>query len=660
MARMKATPSAYDLTINGLPLTFARGAYTNGKPAFVRTVLQPLKAGSDEFQVVQWQNGPAGAGWTRETPASMQGGGHSHGENVTTQTPGIVMPTGKVEEITIDPTILADPGIGSGFFDAEIYDGDLWVSSTGRYLAQISGGTALTAGVGADLGVGYESQSLQVFDGNLLVSGSGSGSIWSFDGSSFTQGTSVERSRLADVSWTIGNQIATGASAGGAGDWAHRLVATDILGTGFYHLASGADPLVAANWSSLYAFTASPYAIQDMVASNHTVWFSTPAGVWGADGLGYAANLTPWMQDFFSASSGAAVLYHDGYILYGHAHGLAIIPADGNVQDIPRFVQFGHGTANGTPIYGRPYAMDTAGSCVYVAYGDAGATYVGAVTFTSEGPIWSMSEWTIEDETPTMLRVMDLGGRPYLLLGTLDGGTPRLRRKSLPITGSPYADWLQGTAHEFTTESSLTLSKMDLNDSAPKEIPQYEILSENLGDGRSISVNVSTDGAAYVTQGTVTESPREVVLPEVEDSSGTDFQIRLDMRGTATEPCVLRIVGARVSLQPEPIEINEYTVMFRDQGEQLRNAAVKRFRNARSDFREALALPRAGTVTVTDHLGDELRVRVRATLNASAHEEAKGKPWTGLMTLRTVVIERIVRYDDGHDYDTGVSFGAGS
>lgn len=654
MPRMRGTTSAYDLTIDGLPMTLARGPYAGNKPAFVRTILQPLKPGSDEIQTVQWQNGPVGAGWTRETPASAAGGGYSHGENITTQTPGIVMPSGKVEEIELDPLIT------TAIFDAESYDGDLWVSTTGRYLAHVPGSVALSAGIGADLGSGYTGNSLHVFDGNLLVSGAGSGSIWSYNGTSFTQGTSVERSRLEDVSWTIGEQMATGASAGGAGGWAHRLVATDADGTGFYHLASGSNPLVAANWSSLYSFTESPYAIQSIVAANHTVWFSTPAGIWGVDGLGYAANITPWAQRFYNASSGAAVMYHDGYIFYGHAHGLALVPTTGERQDTPTYIQFGHDTANGTPIYGRPYAMDTAGSCVYVAYGDAGHTYVGAVRITPDGPVWSMSEWTIEDETPTMLRVMDLGGRPYLVLGTDDSGTPRLRRKSLPITGSPYADWLHGTDHEFETNSSITLSKMDLNDSSPKEFPQYEIVSENLGDGRSITVNVSTDGEAYVTQGTVTESPREVVLPEVEDSSGTDFQIRLDMRGLEDEPCVLRLVGARVSLQPEPIEINEYTVIFRDEGEELRSTAVKRARNARSDFRQALALPRAGTVSMTDQFGEELRVRVRATLDANVHEEAKGKPWTGLMTLRTVVQERIIRYDDGNNWDSGLAYGSGS
>lgn len=655
MPRMRSTTSAYDLTINGLPLTFARGPYADDKPVFVRTVLQPLKAGSDEFSIVQWQNGPAGAGWTRETPASVQGGGCSHGDDITLQTPGIVMPSGKVEEIELDPLIT------TALFDAESFDGDLWVSTTGRYLAKVTGLTALSAGVGIDLGSGYTSNSLHVFDGQMLTTGAGSGSIWAYDGTTFTQGTSVLRSRVEDVSWTISDQLASGASAGTAGSWAHRLVATDPGGSGFYHLASGANPLVAGNWSSLIPITASPYAIQAIVAAEHTVWFSTPAGIFGVDGLGYSANLNPWAQRFFSASSGACVLYHDGYILYGHKHGLALIPANGERQDIPRWIQFGTGTANGTPIYGRPYAMDTAGNCVYVAYGDSGNTYIGAVTFTPNGPIWSMSEWTVPSESPTMLRVMDLGGRPYLVLGTLDGSSvPHLYRKSLPITGSPYADWKQGTAHQFTTNSSLTLSKMDLNDSSPKEIPQYEILSENLGTGKSISLNVSTDGEAYVTQGTANESPRSVILPEVDDSSGTDFQLRLDMQGQEDDPCVLRIVGARVSLQPEPIEINEYNVIFRDQGEQLRNTAVKRSRNAKSDFREALALPKAGTVTMTDHFGDTLRVRVRAVLEARVHEEGKGKPWTGLMTLRTVVLERVIRYDDGSHFDTGLGYGAGS
>lgn len=653
MARQRATTSAYDLTINGLPLTFARGPYANNKPAFVRTVLQPLKAGTDEFQTVQWQNGTAGAGWTRETPASAQGGGYSHAENFTTQTPGIGMPAGAIEEITL-------PGATTGLFDAEFFDGDLWVSTGDRTILNITSGTSTTA-VAEDLGPGFTCASLKPFDGNMLISGAGSGSIFSYNGSAFSQGTAVERSRLDSVYWTIGEQLASGGSAGTAGTGALRLIGTDASGTGFYHLASGADPLVAGNWSSLIPISPSPYTTQTIVASNHTVWFSTTGGVRAVDGLGYAPNLTPWVEKFYNGSNGAAAMYHDGYLFYGHAHGLAMLPTTGEAQDTPVWIQFGNGTANGTPIYGRPHLMASAGSCLYVAYGDAGTTYVMALRMTSDGPVWSGPERTIPGEFPTMLQVMSLGGRPFIVLGTRTaGGTPHLYRISLPITGSPYADWLQGTAHQFATDSSITLSKMDLNDSAPKEIPQYEIISENLGDGKSISVNVSTDGGDYVTQGTVTESPREVVLPEVDDSSGTDFQIRLDLRNPSTDPCVLRIVGARVSLQPEPIEINEYTVIFRDEGEQLRNTAVKRSRNARADYREALALPRAGTVTMTDHLGDDMRVRVRATLTATEHEEAKGKPWTGLMTLRTVVLERVIRYDDGNNYEAGANYGSGS
>ena len=650
MPELLGAQAGYDLNINGTELMLVRGAYAKNKPAFVSTTLQPLKAGSDEFQVVQWQNGPAGAGWTRETPESALNGGCSFVENATLQTPGIVMPTGKVEEIELDPLIT------SALFDAEIYDGDLFVSTAGRYLAHVASATALSAGIGADLGSGFQSQSLQVFDGNLLISGAGSGSIWSFNGTSFTQGSSVTRSRFADVHWALGEQLATGGLAGTAGDGAHRLIGTDASGTGFYHLAAGANPLVAANWSSLHAFTLPPYAIQAIAASNHHVWFSTPAGVFDVNGLGYSPNITPWMQDFYNASSGAAVLYHNGYLLYGHRHGLFLIPTTGEVQDKPRCIQFGFGTANGTPIYGRPFAMDSAGSCVYVAYGDSGGTYVGAVTFTPEGVSWSMSEWTIAAETPTMLRVMDLGGRPYLLLGTSDGSTVHLYRKSLPITGSAYADWKQGTAHEFTTDSSATLSIMDLNDSSPKEIPQYEITSENLGDGRSIGVNVSTDGEAFVLQGTATASPREVILPDTDDFSGIDFQIRLDMRGTATEPCVLRIVGARVSLQPEPIEINEYTVMMQ-KGQPLLSTGVDA-RDQRAVLRAVLALPRAGTVEMRDQFGESLRVRVRSILNAAVYEESKTKPWTAIATLRAVVIERAVLYDNSEIYDAGTVYGA--
>jgi len=99
MPHFRGTNRATDLEVNGLPMMLARSPYIGrDKPAFVRTVLQPLKPGSDEFQAIQWQNGPAGAGWTRETPSSATRGGWSHGDNIDGLTEGIVMPAGKIED----------------------------------------------------------------------------------------------------------------------------------------------------------------------------------------------------------------------------------------------------------------------------------------------------------------------------------------------------------------------------------------------------------------------------------------------------------------------------------------------------------------------------------------------------------------------------------
>lgn len=650
--RLRGTQAAYDLTINSLPLMLARGPYAGNKPAFVRTTLTPLKSNTDEFDVYTWQNGASGAGWTRETPESAAGGGYSHGRNITSQTPGIIMPAGEMDEITLPAAVTTD------LYEAVYYDGDLWISA-GRYLVNVASGTAAAATT-EDLGSGYTAESMLVFDGNLLISGAGSGSIFSFDGSTFTQGASVQRSRLAQVYWTIGEQMASGASAGTAGTGAQRLVGTNSTGTGFYHLASGANPLVAGNWSSLIPLDTAPYPVQTIVASNRNVWFSGPGGIQAVDGLGYAPNLTPWVKRFYNASSGACVMYHDGYIFYGHAHGLAVVPTTGERQDTPAWVQFGNGTANGTPVYGRPYVMDSAGSCVYVAYGDSGDTHVMALRMTPDGPVWSGPERTITGETPTMLRVMSLGGRPYIVLATerTADSSKHLYRISLPITGSPYSDYLQGTAHRFAQDSDITLSKTDRNDSSPKEVHQYEIVSENLGEGKSISLDVSTDDAAYVTQGTAGASPRVVILPEADDSAGTTVQLRLNLNNPNDDPVVLRLVGARMSFQPEPIEILDYTVMVRDEGEELKNTATRRSRNAKTDFRTLLNLPRQGTVSMTDQFGDQLRVRVRSIMQADVHEEAKTKPWTAVVSFRCVVLDRSVLYDDGNLYESGANYGS--
>lgn len=648
MPGLRGTNEAHDLIINGVTCWLARGAYTKNKPAFVSTSMVPLKPDDAPFVTKLWQNLGAGAGWTRETPESAAGGGYSHGQNITSQTPGIIMPAGRLEEITLPA------GVTSGIYDAEFFDGDLWISTSGRYLVNVAGGTA-TAGTREDLGSGYTSSSLQVFDSALLISGAGSGSIFSYNGSTFTQGTSVERSRLDQVAWTIGDYLATGASAGTAGGYAQRLIGTNASGTGFYHLASGANPLVAGNWSSLIPLDSSPYTIQNIVAAAHTVWFSGVGGLYGVDGLGWAPNLTPWVKKFYSGSNGAACMYHDGYVFYGHRHGLAMVPTTGERQDTPVWIQFGNGTANGTPIYGRPYHLESAGSCLYVAYGDSGSTYIMALRMTSDGPIWSGPERFIDGEQPTMLRVMDLGGRPYLVIGTSASGTPKLYRMSLPLTGSPYSDYLQNTAHEFATDSSLTLSKWDLNDPSPKEVHQYEIISENLGEGKSITLNVSTDGAAYVDQGVAQTSPRRVLLPSIAASAGVDAQIRLDLLNPADDPVVLRMVAARMSVQPEPIEINEYTLMIQE-GQQLLNTSTQRNLNPKSVFRSLLALPTQGTVSMTDQFGDSLQVRVRSVVDAQVHEEAKGKPWTAIVTLRVVVLSRQVLYNDGVEYGTGESY----
>jgi hypothetical protein len=649
MPRRHGTPSPQHIIVDGLHLTLAHGENRNGKPAHTNKRQVPTGRGIDPVDKV-WQNGTAGAGHTRQTPESDAGGGYSHGQNVTSQSPGYVMPAGQIAEVPISSL-----GLTASFYDTIMFGTDLWITC-GRYGVKIPGNGLGTPVVGKDFGSSFTAQSVIVFDGKLLVSGAGTGSIWSYDGATWSQGTSVERSRFEKVRWRIGDEIATGGAAGGGGLDALRLIGTNASGTAFYHLASGANPLVAGNWSSAATITdGGQYTIQKIVANNHTVWFSTTGGVFACNSLGDAANLTTWVEKYYNSSNGGACAYQDGVILYGHQLGVALVGTSGDRQDVPAWAQFGYKKANGTPVYGRPHQIEPAGSCVYVAYSDTGTTYIMAVTINPDGSLtWSGPEGEIGNESCSMLRAVSLGSgttaRPYLLIGTNASGSPKLYLQSLPVTGSPYADYINRTNHTYATSWGVTLPRYTLNESAPKEVQQYECVVENgQYQVKDATINVSTGGQSYTEVGTAWED-RTVFVTSTDVASGTGIQIRVECSNPVNDPLILETVAVRMQVQPEPIETDDYVVQIVD-GQAGKMGQM----NEDPDFiyRSLLNKWRRGIISFTDQYGRTSRRRVLPTVSGEEIEGSKAKPWTIIASFSTRLISEDGLVNVGDVIDSG-------
>lgn len=490
--------------------------------------------------------------------------GTSYGRNATFVVPGIVMPAGKLTPVELPAEIAA---LSGRIFDVAEYGSsrDLYMTTGTKYLLKIAGGDGSVTT--RDFGTGYTTRALQIFDGKMYLSGEASGPIQELDGATWTAAAAqCEASRLERVNWAPSDQIMGGSGGGTSAD---HLILTDFSGFGFYHVVSGNDPKVFANWISVAGApipVGDPnYLIQNIVASPRTVWFAKPNGLHGFTETGRAVNLTPWMERTYHPSNGGAVAFYSdderAMAFIAHEQGLVAVTVNGTQQETARFIQFGGRTANETPIWGRPRWMTPHVDGLFVAYFDGSTSYVMRLILEKDGSYrWSGSECTIEGEEITFMRVTSPDGNPRLWIATIitssavgTVGELRLYWQSLPVTGNPWVDYQAGTAHRYAEDWDVYLPRDDAGSSAHKVIRRYDLVARNITGGNSITVDASADDGVYDEQGIVSTGPRGSFIAS-EYTRATWINWRLRCQNSVTTPLAVETFQARMSVLPEQVD----------------------------------------------------------------------------------------------------------
>lgn len=580
-SRFTATPGAWDITLardaddtNPLTLMLVQDdevALWEGADAPALVTDQAVYRET----AVMWQPFD-GCGHSRRSPETTGAGpdgqivsrGTSFGRNATFVVPGIVMPAGKLTPVDLPPTVTS---IGGRILDGEEYgpypittdERDLYITTRGRYLLRVAAGTdAVTA---IDLGASYTTDSLQTFDGKLYVSSGGNGVVRELDETLpfVACGANCEATFMGRVNWIPSNAI-MGLSGGGVP--ADHLILVDEAGDGFYHVVSGNDVKLFANWIGSGGGVSIPigdstFKITSCQASSKVVWFPKSNGVHGITETGRVVNLTPWVERTFHPDNGrASAFFSDderAFLFYGHEQGLVAVNLNGTQQERAQWIQFGGKMPNETPIFGRPRAIAPYVDGVFVAYYDGTNSYVMRLIFEQGGGWrWSGSECTIAGEEITWMRVTTRNHVPRLWIGTVinPGASIRLYWQALPASGNPWVDYEQDLGHLFSTDWDVTVPRDDAGSSAEKVVRRYDLVARGAQDDNVIYIDASADDGAYVEQGQMTDG-RRVSMVATTYQTGAWFKWRLRCTNAEDVPIVLETFQARMSVLPEQVDV---------------------------------------------------------------------------------------------------------
>ena len=599
-----------------------------------------------------WQNGRGGAGTTVETEASYQDGACEYGTFVNLRRKGVAQPAGKLVELVL-PAGAA--GVTTGrLYRGLMYGNDLWIATRSRYLLKVPGaiGDPATGGTTTpitevDFGASSATTALAVWRHTgatyLEVSDTGVG-IHEYNGSTWALGAAgTERGLLATVYWAIGEQLATGGLAGTAGTGGHRLVGTDALGTGFYHVAG--DPKVSANWSSLTAVgvAGGTYPIQHLVADNHTAWFSSGIGVLGANSLGYTPNLTKWVENNASLLGGQAAAFWNDLIWFAHPLGLAAFHPDGSRVDFGQFLQFG-ARAGTTPIYGRPRVVYGTESGLMVGYynEETATSYIGCLVHDDDGSYrWSMAEAVIEDQEVTFIQQCSGSDTyPRVFIGTLDTSSRlHLYVQWLARSGDPEADFIHTGPYKLAEDWSLRLSRSNGRRAVRKAVRVLTGEFDNLNStypANRVDVTMAADGGTFVAQGTATTETRFSTSPDATTTVLTDFQVKLDVHNEGA-PVIVRALAVRYSPRPDLTQFITYPVIIAEgaTNHQDPKIVISRLED----------LIRRGPRAIKNHLGRDVDGMVEPPI-PQKWELNKNSQWIVHADVTISVTEDSARWDE--------------
>lgn len=536
----------------------ARGKGKDGRQFRIRRVAVPAEEGRSQRlreTAVTYSSWVRGAGIGKAEDDTR--GGYHYGTFLWARDRNKLMPAGEVVDLT---SYL--PSGTVGLLGAADYSGYTYIGAGNRRVLRVenSSTSPIVTDAGVNMNAGASSGPCIVFGANLWVAAQGSDRIWKFDGTTWSQAsTDVRRSRFAVVNWVLGANTAITSSQIGSSQ--RVLIGTDTTSPIIYHVTD--DPGDTAAWSAGNTVGDSVYPIQTLHAAGEAAYVGKPDGVFMVEGGGRMRNLAPHWRQQYDASNGAAVQYYDERLLAGHTQFLDMLSPDPNQIGLqypcgPTALQ---GYENG-PVLGRVSTMTTDSGYVLAAFYDLDSdhSYILAgkradrIGLNHAAPmVWYGSEFDCDGRID-MLHVLPSvdGGPRWLLIGVLDGSTPKFYAQSLPREASPYTSWKRGGSHRFSTAFTCVLSTDDLGDPAsPKNMRYVATVTENAANTRALTVSTSTDGGASVEQVVVNEAGRQFAVMDTATAAGVNVAVTLTGASEPTEPLVVRSVKLRGTINDE-------------------------------------------------------------------------------------------------------------
>lgn len=428
--------------------------------------------------------------------------------------------------------------------------------------------------------------------------------------------------------------------------------------------SGGRDPITDANWGT--ALTIGAYGgitINKLASNQDHVYASTDRGLFDFDGAtAKSFNLTTQQAYRRNSENGIAVHAGNGYLFYGHRHGLLRYQATGFDAGAIRDVSFGFGLPNETPIRGQVTATCqdrgwTAqaiwnGTDTYVCWGrDLGS---GESSVGSSPMLWHGGLIKLAGVQCYLLFISGQTDPPKLWVGA----GANVQWCYLARTDNP----LQDSDYRFATSYSVILPAEHWGrPTTRKNLMELECEGENLGVGASIAWRYSTDGGPLAVLGTANNSPTSTLLPGSE-IIGRRIALQADGSNSNTAGANIRSLVLRAAERVSVRALREYDVYLSEWGEDSYGGSDgTRVLKILEDLR---ALIGAGSVTLRDEFGQSLTVLVLAPIAwREVYGEASAPKTHGpslVATLRLKVIKRLTStfaWDSGATFDSGKTWG---
>lgn len=540
---------------------------TGGRTARgIQTVVTPVREG-DRFAQQEaealYRDWSGGGGYGERLAENVY---HYDAPGYSRQ-PFLAMPPGRLTQLTGFGTV-DGPITGSFYSRADLF----FVGGAQALRLALGTGTPF---IDRNLGSGFSATSAVNYgryaDG--YVAGTG-GNVWRFNGNTgaWAQLADVKRQYLETVYWVRGNV------------GAERLVGSTYTGGSVTYTwpdrsilyTDNAAPITESLWSEEILIGHPGNSITGLAASNQHLYVLKSSGLHDVDDRLYSPNLTPYLQDLIGTNNAVGVF--NGHVYFSTNRGLDRVSVEnqGVRQDRPQRCSFGFGLPNYSPISGEPTAIsnvdgwlaasyynetaETSYLCYGIDYRDIGIQRPGI-----GGPLlWHGAEAVLPGVKVTHIRPFRAGDGSWLYLGgeAVSTGHGVLYRQSLPSSGTPYQDHLNGGTMEFADEWVKFFPRETWgNDTARKDLTQVSIRADNLGAAVIDAYReIEDEGFGGTSLGQASTAYEEFAVDEETDARDQTFKVV--GTGNATTPALLKALAARAAVSVEASDVIAYVCEF--------------------------------------------------------------------------------------------------